>query len=81
MATISISTVTACTNGEHIKITGTVDGVSKSLYATTSELIDAVKDVELKDKFVLRAYFRFLDENANTPAKRKLALEGWTCKV
>ena len=79
--TITISTVSVCAGGEHVTVTGTLNGQQTTFKTTIQELGNILSNMEKKERSIARCYFRLLEENAVTLAQKKTALEGWSCKI
>ena len=75
MATYTLKVESVCTGGEHIDIALYKDAVKVGVKPITrSEAI--TDDADLKDVIILLIKRAIKDNNANTAAKRKAAIEG-----
>jgi hypothetical protein len=79
--TVVISSVTRCAGGGHVKISGTLDGIPKTLGITSEELLNYFSERTTEDRVLARLYYDIAENNLTTPAQIKNRLEGRTYKI
>lgn len=81
MATVVISDITLCPGGQHITLTGTLDGQARTVRTNRDRLLSAHAELDIEDRLVARLYSAVKEAGATTNLQIRTAIVGKAFEV